>query len=188
MILRIFGNQVLVLEPIRSFARDHESQFHVVSGAGTAHPPVDVPGCGGGDEIIFLTRFELQTSWTGTEWTKGDGSKLSWIGLVTDHHLLRPGVGHSAGDELMPGHAVDHVVLLAVLGTDEVELVILIGKITLIHCDHVGGVPVTEQGVGGVPVHIMMLGTNYRACLDQEYQEHLPCDCEDSLSTHNCHH
>ena len=71
-----------------------------MSGAGTAHPPVDVPGCGGGDEIIFLTRFELQTSWTGTEWSKGDCSKLSWIGLVTDHHLLRPGVDHSTCDEL----------------------------------------------------------------------------------------
>ena len=59
----------------------------------------------------------------------------------------------------MSGHAVDHMVLLTVLGTDQVELVILLGKVALIHCEKAGHVPVTEQGVGGVPVHIVVLGT-----------------------------
>jgi len=68
----------------------------------------------------------------------------------------------------MSGHAVDNMVLLAVLGTDEVELIILLRKIALVHCDEVGGGSVTEQGVGGVPIHIMVLSTDHRAGLDQQ--------------------
>ena len=135
---------------------------------------------GGGDEIIFLARFEFQPPWTRTERPEGDGSELSiCVVLVTNHHLLRPGVGHSAGDELLPGHAVDHMVLLSILWADQVELIIFLRKVSFIHRDKVGGVLVTEHGVGCVPIHIVMLATHHTSCLDdQEYQDHL---CKISL-------
>jgi len=159
---------------ILSIFTDFEGQLHVVHGAGPAHPPVNVPLCCCGDEKIFLSRFELQSTRARTERSKGDGSELSWVCLVTHHHLLRPGVGHPTGHELMLAHTVDHMVLLVVLGTDQMKLIIFLWKVALIHCDSVGVVLVTEQGVGGVPIHIVMLGTHHRGCFNNEdYEEHL---------------
>ena len=55
--------------------RHLEDDLHVVGGAAAAHPPVQVPGAAGGDEVVILTWPELQTPGCRTKWP-GKGNIL----------------------------------------------------------------------------------------------------------------
>ncbi len=104
--------------------RHVEDHLHVVGGAVAAHLTVQVPGVGGGDEVVGVARLELQPTRGGAEGPEGDGEVEEPLGPVADGHNLGPGTGDPAVHVLLSAHAVDNMLLLGV-GTDEVQLVIL---------------------------------------------------------------
>ena len=137
-----------VLLPLRHL----EDHLHVVGGAEAPDPPVEIPPGGGGDEVVVLTGSELQTSRRGTEVPEGDGEVLELLRLVADGHNLGSGTCHTTGLELVLADAVDDVLLQRVLGTDDIELVVLPGEVAVVDVHDVVGVVYPEDGVGAVPV------------------------------------
>ena len=135
--------------------RHSELHLHVVGGAEAPDPPVEIPPGGGGDEVVVLARLELHPSWCGGEGPEGDGEVHEGAGLVADGHYLGSGACHTTGLELLLGDAVDDVLLLGVFRTDQVELVVLPGKVPGVDVQHVILRP--ELGVGGVPVEEVCL-------------------------------
>ena len=136
---------------------DPEDHLHVVAGAPAAHPTVDVLGVTGGDEVVVAARPELQAPGGRREGPEGDGEVHEGLRPVTDGHDPWPGVGHAAAVKLLLLDAVDDV-LLGVEGagfvdrTDEVDLVVLGGRVALVH-DHCGGLA-GLAGRSGVPVDV----------------------------------
>jgi len=113
----------------------------------SSHPPVQVPLGGGGDEIVTLSWFELHPTRGRRKVPKSDGNILEALRFITDRYNLRSLAGDSATLELLLTDTVDHVLLLAVLRTHQVELVILPGKVTLVHIDDIVRIVQTKDGV-----------------------------------------
>ena len=115
---------------------------------------MDVPLAGGGNEEVLLAGSELQAPGGRGEAPEGDGEVHEGGAglLVADGHDPGPGAGHAAPLELLPVHAVDDVLLRAVPGTDQVQLVVLPRQVALVHRDCDG--PAHGAGSGGVPVHV----------------------------------
>ena len=118
---------------------------------------MDVSSCRGGDEIVILSRFKLESTRSGAEVTEGDGKVLELLRFVANSDNGWSVVTHSTRVEVLLGHAVDHVLLASVLGTDQVELVVLPGKVANVDIDHVVSVVQTKYRIGGVPEHEMCL-------------------------------
>ena len=116
---------------------------------------MDVSRGGGGDEIVILTRFELQSTRGGAEVTEGDGKVLELLGFVANSDNGWSVVTHSTRVEVLLGHAVDHVLLASVLGTDQVELVILPGQIPIVDIHNVICVVDGEDGICRVPINFV---------------------------------
>ena len=133
--------------------RHLEYHLHVVSGAEPACSPVEIFPGGGGDEIVILTGSELQPPRGGAEVPEGDGEVLELLGFVADGHNLGSLITDPAGLELVLTDAVDDVLLCRVLGTDEVQLVVLPGQVAHVHINHIVRVVQPEDGVGRVPEH-----------------------------------
>ena len=139
-------------------ARSHlDHHFHVVGGAVTARPPVQVHGRGRGDEVVGLARLELQRRGVGAEAPKRDGKVAEALRLVAHGHNLGTRVRHPTAEVLVLGHAVDDVLLPGV-GADDVKLVVLRGHTALVHLQHVVSVIQPEDWVGTVPVHKVCVG------------------------------
>ena len=143
---------IFLFHPVISHFEDHP---HVVGGAVSPHPPVQVPPGGGGDEIIVLSRLELQAPWGGTERPERYGEVHEAFRLVTYGHYFRSVTGHSARLELLLRHAVHHVLLLGVLGADQVELVILPREVPVVDIHDVICVVDAEEGICRVPINFV---------------------------------
>ena len=70
---------------------------------------------------------------------------------VADCHNLGTGVRYPARVKLLLRDTVDDMLLCRTDRTDNVELVILPGKVVLVHIHNVVGVVYSENGVGRVP-------------------------------------
>ena len=132
-----------------------------MGGAEPSNPPVQISPGGGGDEIVILTGSELQPPRGGAEVPEGDGEVLELLGFVADGHNLGPGVCHTAGAKLLLRHAVDDVLLQGVLGTDDVQLVVLPGQVARVDVHDMPGVVDPEDRVGAVPVYHVDLGHSH---------------------------
>ena len=149
--------EVVLLNIVDGIVSNTEDHLHVVRGTISSNSSVDVSSGGSGDQIVILTRFKLQSTRSGAEVTEGDGKVLELLGFVANSDNGWSVVTHSTRVEVLLGHAVDHVLLASVLGTDQVELVILPGKVANVDIDHVVSVVQTKYRIGGVPEHEMCL-------------------------------
>ena len=142
-----------------------EDHLHVVGGAASAHPPVQILPGRRGNEVVVLSRPELQTARGGGERPEGDGEVAEAVGRVTDGHDLGLGVGDATRVKLLAADAVDNVGLRelgARLGhrADDVDLVVLPGQVAGVDVHNVVGVVQPEHGVVLVPVDVVqLLGT-----------------------------
>ena len=102
-----------------------EDHLHIVGGAEASNTSVNISGGGGGDKIIILSRFELQSSRSGTKVAEGDGEVLELLGFVTDGYDCWSMITDPTRVKVFLGDAIDHVLFACVLGTDQVELIVL---------------------------------------------------------------
>jgi len=116
------------------------------------------PGGGGGDEVVRLARLELQSSRSGAETSKCNREVHEGFRLVADRHNFGSRTCNPTRVKLFSGDAVYHMLLSGVLGADDVELVVLPGEVPLVHVHDVVSVVNSEDGVAGVPVHLVCLG------------------------------
>ena len=102
-----------------------------------------------------------------------DGEILKLPGLVAHRHNLGVLIENSTILELLPGDAVDDVELLlrAVLGADEVELVVLHVRGVHVHIDHMVRVVQTKYRVGAVPEDEVILDDVRRLAADRHHQD-----------------
>ncbi len=154
---------------------EHES--HVVRGALAAILPPQVSVRGRGDEVVVLAWPELHPAWGGGEGAEGDGEVEHVVWLVADGRNLGLPTHYAAGLVLLLAHIVDDILLrscggcralipgtAAVLGTDEVCLVKLVRQVACVDVDDVVSVVDAEDGVGSVPVDVVVPGAIYCVC------------------------
>jgi len=121
--------------------RHLDNHLHVVGLAPSPHSPVDVSVVRCGYEVVFLSRYELQASRSGSEGSEGDGEVHEGLRSVTDCHYPRSGTSDFAVVILLLLHPVDHMLLSIIVSslhnrTNQIHLVVLPGKIVLINCDY----------------------------------------------------
>ena len=91
--------------------------------------------------LVFLSRYELQASRSGSEGSEGDGEVHEGLRSVADCHYPRSGTSDFAVVILLLLHPVDHMLLSIIVSsldnrTNQIHLVVLPGKIVLINCDY----------------------------------------------------
>jgi len=136
-----------------------ESHFHVFARAKTSDSSVNIPGTGGGYEVVALPRLELHLHGGGGEGPEGDGEvhEILWLVADSDDSWFR--IRDPAAVELVLVDAVDDVLLGDVHPgrADDVDLIVLPRVVVLVHLYHMIGT--TEYGVGYVPIHVNGLDT-----------------------------
>ena len=110
-----------------------ENHLHVVGGTVATDSFMDILFVGSGDEVNVLAGFELEASGDGTERPERNREELEVLRSVTNGHNLGSRVGYPAGIKLLLGDTVDHMFLLGVEWTDDVDLVVLPREILFIH-------------------------------------------------------
>jgi len=138
-----------------SIVSNFEDHLHVVRGTEATNFSVDIISVWGGDEINVLSGFELEASGDGTERPEGDGEVLEALRFITNSHNLWSRVGYPAGIKLLLGDTVDHMFLLGVKWTDDVDLVVLPRKVSLVHIHDMIRVVHSEYRIGCVPENQM---------------------------------
>ena len=73
-----------------------EDHLHVVGGAAAADPAVEVFSRRGGDEVVVVTRLELQATRGWREGPEGDGEVHEPVRPVADGHNSWLGIGDAA--------------------------------------------------------------------------------------------
>jgi len=138
-----------------SVVSNFKDHLHIVGGTESTNFSVDIISVWGRDEINVLSRFELEASGDGTERPEGDGEVLEALRFVTNSHNLWSRVGYPAGIKLLLGDTVDHMFLLGVEWTDDVDLVVLPGKVSLVNIHNMLGVINPKYRIGWIPENQM---------------------------------
>ena len=125
-----------------------------MGGAESSRPPVKVPRGRGGDEVVGLSRLELQTTWSRTKRSERNGKILECSGFITYCNNLRSRIGNPARDILLLTHGVDNMLLTRV-GADQVHLIVICSHVPTVHVQDVVRIVDPEHGVGRVPVNKM---------------------------------
>jgi len=144
--------EVVLLNIVDGIVSNTEDHLHVVRGTISSNSSVDVSRGGGGDEIVILSRFKLQSTGGGAEGSECDCEVHETVWFVTNCHNFWSWIGHSARVVFLLRDTVDHMLFSGVLRTDQMELVILPGKVVIVHVNNVFSVVKSEGRVGGVPV------------------------------------
>ena len=118
-----------------------------------------------------MARFELEASGDGTEGSKRDGEVLETLRSITNGHNLGSRVGYPAGVKLLLGDTVDHMFLLGVEWTDDVDLVVLPRKISLVHIENMIGVVHSEHGICRIPIKIMRFKSRHARHCQRQYRQ-----------------
>jgi len=113
------------------------NHLHVMWLTPTSHSSMKVSAVGGGYEIIFLSRFELQSSRSWCEWSECDCKVHESLWSVANCHNSWSGAGDSAIVKLFSFHTIDNMLFtrMPILHhwTYQVNLVILPGKIVFVN-------------------------------------------------------
>ena len=135
-----------------------------MGGAPPADPPVDVPVCGRGDEVVVLAGPELHPSRSRRERPERDGEVHQLVRFGALSNDTRVWIDDAAGVVLLLVDAVDDVGLDGlrprpplVERADDVDLVVLPGLVSPVHVDDVVGVVYSKDGVARVPVDVVVL-------------------------------
>ena len=118
---------------------------------------MDVSLCGGGDQIVILSRFKLESSGSGAEGSECDGEVHELLRFVANCHNFWPWISHSAIVKLFFRNTVDDMLFKRVMRTNEIQLIILPWKVSVIHIHDMISIVYSEYGIGGVPIDHMNL-------------------------------
>jgi len=134
-----------------SVVRHFEDHLHVVGRTEATNSFVNILAVRSWDEVNILSRLEFKSSRDWTERSECNCKELEALRLITNCHNFGFGVGNPAGIKFLFRYTVDHMFLLRVEWTDDVDLIVFPRKISLVDIHDMVGVVNSKHGVGCVP-------------------------------------
>lgn len=145
-----------------------EDDLHVVAGARASDTTVKVSTAGGGDEVVVLAGPELQASRGRTERSECYCCLQLSLRFITDCHDPWFTVCNSAAFIFFFADIIDDISLPsrrpgppAILGTHYIDLIVLPGKISLVHIHDMVCVVYPKYRIGRIPMDCMNFDSSH---------------------------
>ncbi len=157
-----------------------ESHFHIVRGTASSHSPMEVILWRGGNEVVTMTRPELEATWCWCEWPESDGEVHQLMGPIANGNDFGIGLCDPTRIIFLFCHTIDDVLFLRgvcvcarlIDRAHNVDLIILPRVVATIDLDDVVMFVSSKEGVRGVPMDVVHTSWVSRRCHMQQCQHH----------------